>query len=134
MRCRPHRRLLEDSAVNIDEWLAEGVEQCSPRKKALHSSPATESTNREDLSYNAVAKGSWRWGNIGYIATGVAGAFPASNPVRCADRPHLCAESRLPAERQLGDEPQDAGAIRKLKDATGNYLWQPPAQRAHRPR
>ena len=27
-----------------------------------------------------VANASWTWGNIGFITTGTAGAFPASNP------------------------------------------------------
>ena len=30
------------------------------------------------LTYPKVAQASWSWGNIGYIATGVAGGWPAT--------------------------------------------------------
>ena len=32
------------------------------------------------LAYTTVANASWSWGNIGFITTGVAGAFPATDP------------------------------------------------------
>ena len=38
------------------------------------------------LAYTTVANASWGWGNIGYIATGVAGAFAAERSVRRAGR------------------------------------------------
>lgn len=39
--------LLEDAAVNIDEWLAGEVERVSPHRKAQPSSPVTATTNRK---------------------------------------------------------------------------------------
>src|SRR3712207_8076035 len=32
------------------------------------------------LAYNKVDNSTWSWGNIGYLPTGVAGAFPAADP------------------------------------------------------
>jgi HK97 family phage major capsid protein len=32
------------------------------------------------LSYTTVANASWVWGDVGYIATGAAGAFASSDP------------------------------------------------------
>ncbi len=58
--CRRRRRaLLDDGAVNIDEWIAEEVEQApSPRRKARPSSPATAPTSRRaSMHYTKVAEG-----------------------------------------------------------------------------
>jgi predicted phage gp36 major capsid-like protein len=75
-----------------------------------------------------VAESSWSWGSLGYVPTGTSGALPASNPSGRADRPRLRAQGRLSAERELGDEPQDAGRAAQAQGfADGNYLWQPAA-------
>ena len=58
------------------------------------------------LDYTKVADASWSWGNLGYIATGAAGAFAASNPSdKLIDLVYAlkAAIARMP----LGDEPQD---------------------------
>ena len=101
--------LLEDSAVNIDQWIADEVEQAFAEQEGA-AFVNGDGTNKPKgfLAYTTVAEASWAWGKIGYIATGVAGAFPASQSVRRAGRPRLCAEGRLSPERQLRDEPQDA--------------------------
>src|SRR5262249_44347025 len=73
--------LLEDSAVNIDEWLAQEVEQVfAAQEGAAFVSGDGNSRPKGFLSYNTVANASWTWGNIGCIASGAPGAFPASNP------------------------------------------------------
>ena len=61
------------------------------------------------------------------LNTGVAGAFPASNPADVlVDLVYaLKAGYRQNASFVMNRKTQ--GAIRKFKDANGNYLWQPPA-------
>ena len=122
--------LLEDSAVNIDEWIAQrgraGLRRAGGhglRQRRRHQQaeglPRTTTTVAErllGLGQDRLHRDRRRR------------RLPGERPVRCAGRSRLCAEGRLPAERHLRDEPQDAGAIRKFKDADGNYLWQPPAQ------
>ena len=84
--------------------------RCSPRRKARPSSPATAPTSRRASSptpRSPTPRGAGA--SIGYIATGAAGAFPASNPSDVLVDLDLCAEGRLPAERRVRDEPQDAG-------------------------
>src|SRR3954451_9289843 len=73
--------LLEDSAVNIDEWLAGEVEQAFAVQEGA-AFVSGDGTNKPKgfLSYTTVANASWSWGNIGYIASGAAGAFASSNP------------------------------------------------------
>jgi HK97 family phage major capsid protein len=73
--------LLDDSAVNIDQWLAQEVEQVFAAQEGTAFVTGDGSNKPKGfLSYTAVANASWSWGNVGYIASGAAGAFPASDP------------------------------------------------------
>jgi HK97 family phage major capsid protein len=79
------------------------------------------------LDYTQVAEASWSWGNLGYVATGVDGAWPASDPSdTLIDLVYaLKAGYRQNAHWVMNRKTQ--AAIRKFKDADGNYIWQPPA-------
>ena len=73
--------LLDDAVVNIDEWLAEEVRSAfAIQEGAAFVSGDGINKPKGFLAYPTVANGSWTWGSIGYIATGAAGAFPATNP------------------------------------------------------
>ena len=118
--------LLDDSIVNIDEWLAEEVRLsfADQEGKAFVNGDGINKP-KGFLAYTTVANASWTWGNIGYIATGVAGAFAASNPgdklldlIYAAKAPYR-ANARFVMNRTT------QSAIRKMKDGQGNYLWQP---------
>jgi HK97 family phage major capsid protein len=120
--------LLEDSAVNIDEWLAQEVEQVFAAQEGA-AFVVGDGINKPKgfLSYNVIANASWSWGNIGYIASGVSGAFPSSNP---SDVLVDLIYSVNAGYRQNGVfvmNRKTQSTIRKFKDSTGNYLWQPPA-------
>jgi HK97 family phage major capsid protein len=120
--------LLEDSAVNLDQWLAGEVDQVFAEQEGLAFVSGDGSGKPKGfLGYTNVANGSWAWGNIGYIATGVAGAFPSSNPSDVlVDLIYaLRAGYRQNAYFVMNRKTQST--IRKFKDSTGNYLWQPPA-------
>ncbi len=121
--------LLEDSAVNIEQWLAGEVEQVFAQQEGTAFVTGDGSNKPKGfLSYDTVANASWTWGNIGYVATGAAGAFPASNP---SDVLIDLVYSVKAGYRQNGAfvmNRKTQSAIRKFKDTNGNYLWQPPAQ------
>jgi HK97 family phage major capsid protein len=75
-----------------------------------------------------VANASWSWGNLGYLASGAAGAFAASNP---SDTLVDLIYALKAGYRQNGSfvmNRKTQATIRKFKDSTGAYLWQPPAQ------
>ena len=120
--------LLEDLAVNIGEWLGQEVEHVfAAQEGAAFVNGDGNNKPKGFLSYNAVANASWTWGNVGYIASGVSGGFPASNP---SDILVDLIYSLKAGYRQNGVfvmNRKTQSAIRKFKDATGNYLWQPPA-------
>jgi len=120
--------LLEDSVVDIDQWIASEVEAAFAEQEGT-AFVAGDGANkpRGFLDYTAVAEASWSWGNLGYVATGVDGAWPASDPSdKLIDLVYaLKAGYRQNASWVMNRKSQ--AAIRKFKDADGNYIWQPPA-------
>jgi HK97 family phage major capsid protein len=120
--------LLEDSAVDLDQWIASEVEAAFAEQEGLAFVSGNGANKPKGfLDYDTVADGSWTWGNLGYVATGVDGALPASDPsdVLIDLIYALRAGYRQNASFVMNRKVQ--ASIRKLKDADGNYLWQPPA-------
>ena len=73
--------LLDDSAVNIDEWLAEEVQVAFAQQEGTAFVSGDGSNKPKGfLGYTKVANGSWSWGNIGYVPTGTDGAFDVDDP------------------------------------------------------
>lgn len=79
------------------------------------------------LGYPAVANASYTWGNLGYIASGAAGAFKTTttsvNPADAlVDMVHaLKAKYRSGASWLMNDA--TAGVVRKLKDNDARHVW-----------
>lgn len=120
--------LLEDSAVNIDQWLAQEVEQVFAAQEGTAFVTGDGSNKPKGfLSYTTVANASWSWGNVGYIASGAAGAFPASNPTDVLVDLVYAVKAGYRQNAVFVMNRKTQSAIRKFKDSTGNYLWQPPA-------
>ena len=126
--------LLDDAIVNIDEWLAEEVRLAF----ALQEGTAFitgDGVNKPKgfLTYTTVANASWTFGNLGYIATGVAGAFPASNPGDKILDLIYATKAPYRANGTFVVNRSTQSAIRKMKDGQGNYLWQPAAKPGEAP-
>jgi HK97 family phage major capsid protein len=120
--------LLEDSAVNLDEWLAGEIDQVfSEQEGTAFVSGDGVNKPKGFLGYSNVANGSWTWGNLGYIASGVAGAFPASNPSDVLVDLIYALRSGYRQNAAFVMNRKTQSMVRKFKDSTGNYLWQPPA-------
>ena len=121
--------LLEDSAVNIDQWLAQEVEQVFATQEGTAFVTGDGSNKPKGfLSYTTVDNDSWSWGNIGYVASGSAGAFPASNPSDVLVDLIYAVNAGYRQNAVFVMNRRTQSAIRKFKDTTGHYLWQPPAQ------
>ncbi len=121
--------LLDDTAVNIDEWIASEVELTFAVQEGA-AFVNGDGTNKPKgfLSSTTVANASWEWGKLGYIASGSAGAFPDDDP---SDLLVDLIYSLKAGYRQNGTfvmNRKTQAAIRKFKDTGGGYLWQPPAQ------
>ncbi len=119
--------LLDDSAVNIDEWIASEVELTfAVQEGAAFVNGDGVNKPKGFLTNTTVANASWSWGNLGHIASGAAGAFAASDPSdRLVDLIYgLKAGYRQNAAFVMNRKTQ--GQIRKFKDSGGAYLWAPP--------
>jgi HK97 family phage major capsid protein len=121
--------LLDDSAVDLDQWIASEVELVFAMQEGA-AFVGGDGVNKPKgfVSYTTVANASWTWGNLGYIASGVAGGFAASNP---SDLLVDLIYALKAGYRQNGNfvmNRKTQATVRKFKDSTGAYLWQPPAQ------
>ena len=120
--------LLEDSAVNIDQWLAQEVEQVFAAQEGTAFVTGDGSNKPKGfLAYTTVDNGSWSWGNIGYVASGAAGAFPASNPSDVLVDLVYAVNAGYRQNAMFVMNRKTQSTVRKFKDTTGAYLWQPPA-------
>ena len=120
--------LLEDAAVNIEQWLAQEVELVfAIQEGAAFVSGDGSNKPKGFLSYTTVAQSSWSWGNLGYIASGAAGAFPSSNPSDVLVDLIYAVNAGYRQNAAFVMNRKTQSAIRKFKDTIGNYLWQPPA-------
>ncbi len=119
-------QLLDDAAVNIDEWIADEVRIAfAEQEGAAFVNGDGANKPRGFLDYTQVAEASWTWGNIGFIATGAAGAFPAANPTDKLIDLAYAVRSAYRANAHFVMNRATEAAIRKFKDADGNYIWQP---------
>jgi HK97 family phage major capsid protein len=118
--------LLDDAAVNIDQWLAEEVQTAFVEQEgAAFVNGDGVKKPRGFLDYDRVADGAWEWGKLGFIATGNEGGFPTSNPGDKLIDLVYAVKSGYRANGRFVMNRTTQAAIRKFKDTEGNYLWQP---------
>lgn len=117
--------LLDDAEADIDEWLAGEVRDVfAAAETAAFIAGDGDGKPRGVLGYDAVPDAGREWGEIGYVATGAEGGFGAG-PVDAlidlvyAPRPQYRANGRFLMNRRT------VSAVRKLKDAEGDYIWKP---------
>ena len=121
--------LLDDAFVNIDEWLAEEVQDAfASQETAAFVSGDGSAKPKGFLAYDTVADASHVWGKLGYVATGAAGAFPDEDQVDVLIDLIYAPKAQYRANARFVMNRRTAGAIRKFKDADGNYVWAPATQ------
>jgi HK97 family phage major capsid protein len=118
------QRLLDDSAFDIEGWLAGRIADKFARAEAdsfVNGDGSGKPTGM--LSHPTVDNDSWTWGNLGYVATGTDGDFdPANASDSIVDLVYsLGAQYRANATFVMNSK--TAGAVRKMKDADGRFLW-----------
>ncbi len=120
--------LLDDSQVDIEQWLADEVQIVFAEQEGaafVNGDGSNKPTGF--LHYTAVADGSWTWGNLGYIASGADGAFAASNPADALLTLAYAPKQGYRANARFVMNRKTESTVRKFKDTTGNYIWQPSA-------
>lgn len=115
------QRLLDDSAFDIEGWLAGRIaDKFSRAEAAAFLNGDGLDKPRGILSHNKVDNDVWAWGNIGYVPTGVDGDIGFGDAI--VDLVYaLGAQYRANATFVMNSK--TAGLVRKLKDADGRFLW-----------
>ncbi len=120
--------LLDDSVIDLDQWIASEVETAfAEQEGAAFVNGNGVNKPKGFLNYTQVDDTGWSWGKVGYTLTGISGELPAtdSSDVLVDLVYALKAGYRQNASWVMNRKTQ--ATLRKLKDADGNYMWQPPA-------
>ncbi len=118
--------LLDDAMINLDEWLAGEVEDAfAAQETTAFITGDGVNKPRGFLSYPIVADAGQAWGDIGYVASGAAGAFGgAAASDRLIDLVYAPKAQFRPNGRFVMNR-RTVSTVRKFKDADGNYIWVP---------
>lgn len=115
------QRLLDDSAFDIEGWLAGRIADKFARAEAaafINGDGIDKPTGM--LTKPVVDNGVWAWGNLGYVPTGTAGDIGNGDAI--VDLVYaLGAQYRANAAFVMNSK--TAGVVRKLKDIDGRFLW-----------
>lgn len=122
------QNLLDDSSVDIAQWLADEVSiEFAEEEGAAFVSGNGVNKPRGLLSYDTVAEASWSWGKLGFVGTG-ASDFAAEDPGDALiDLTMALKQGYRQNARWLMNRTVQ-GKVRKFKDDQDNYLWQPGIQ------
>ncbi|WP_299041153.1 phage major capsid protein [uncultured Tateyamaria sp.] len=114
------QRLLDDSAFDIEGWLAGRIADKFARAEAAAFINGDGIDKPKGfLTHTSVDNDVWAWGNLGYVPTGVDGDVTADAIIDVVYA--LGAEYRANATFVMNSK--TAGLVRKLKDNDGRFLW-----------
>lgn len=122
-----HNETLEDAIMNLEMDLSNEAAIAFAELAGSEFAIGTGVGSARGITdYTTVANASYAWGKLGYIASGGAGAFAASNPGDAIiNLQHgLKAQYRPGAAFVMADA--TLATVRQMKDGSGAfYLWQP---------
>ncbi|MEE9455224.1 MAG: phage major capsid protein [Paracoccaceae bacterium] len=118
------QRLLDDSAFDVESWLGTRIADKFSRAEgvAFISGDGIDKPTGF-LTYTGVDNTSWTWGNLGYVATGNTGDFDGTEPADAIVDLVYSLGARYRANAAFVMNSKTAGAVRKMKDADGRFLW-----------
>ncbi len=118
------QRLLDDSAFDIEGWLAGRIaDKFARAEAAAFITGDGQGKPMGILSGLTLPNTIWSWGVLGYVATGTAGDFDASNPADAIVDLVYALDAQYRAAASFVMNSKTAGAVRKMKDADGRFLW-----------
>ncbi len=118
------QRLLDDSAFDIEGWLAGRIADKFARAEAqAFINGDGIDKPRGFLSHDKVAQADREWENLGYIATGMAGDFASMNASDALVDLVYSLDATYRANATFVMNSKTAGTVRKMKDADGRFLW-----------
>jgi HK97 family phage major capsid protein len=118
------QRLLDDSAFDVEGWLAQRIaDKFSRAEAAAFVAGDGQEKPTGFLTYPKVDNDIWAWGSLGYVPTGEDGDFSASDPADAIVDLVYALGARYRANAAFVMNSKTAGAVRKMKDADGRFLW-----------
>ncbi|PKP71617.1 MAG: phage major capsid protein [Alphaproteobacteria bacterium HGW-Alphaproteobacteria-4] len=118
------QRLLDDSAFDIEGWLAQRIADKFARAEAA-AFVAGDGVDKPKgfLTHSKVDNEIWEWGSLGYVATGNNGDFATTNASDAIVDLVYALDAEYRANGAFVMNSKTAGAVRKMKDADGRFLW-----------
>ena len=118
------QRLLDDSAFDVEGWLAGKIATRFIRAEAAAFINGDGIDKPKGILLPAkVANASWTWGSLGYVPSGAAADFPTTNAVDCIVNLVYALNADYRTNATFLMNSKTAGAVRKMKDADGRFLW-----------
>jgi len=118
------QRLLDDAAFDVEAWLSGKIATRFIRAEASAFINGTGTDQPKGILLPAkVANASWTWGNLGYIPTGFATDFNTTNPLDCLVTLVYALAADYRANATFVMNSKTAGAVRKIKDTVGRFMW-----------
>jgi HK97 family phage major capsid protein len=118
------QRLLDDSAFDVEGWLAQRIaDKFSRAEAAAFVAGDGQEKPTGFLTYPKIDNDIWAWGSLGYVPTGEDGDFSASDPADAIVDLVYALGARYRANAAFVMNSKTAGAVRKMKDADGRFLW-----------
>ncbi|MEM8957299.1 MAG: phage major capsid protein [Pseudomonadota bacterium] len=120
------QRLLDDSAFDIEAWLAGRIADKFARAEAQAFIDGDGIDKPKGfLTHPQVdeSQTEWSWGNIGYVKTGADGDFAQTNAADSIIELVYSLNAPYRANATFVMNSKTAGAVRKMKDADGRFLW-----------
>ncbi|MEM9898507.1 MAG: phage major capsid protein [Pseudomonadota bacterium] len=118
--------LLDDAVIDIEQWLAEDVQgEFADQETAAFVSGNGSNKPTGFLHPTKAPEASRGSTEIGYIATGVDGGFPSTDPADVLLDLIYTPKQSYRANGRFVMDKGTVAAIRKFKDKDDNYIWQP---------
>ncbi|WGH78355.1 phage major capsid protein [Jannaschia ovalis] len=118
------QRLLDDAAFDIEGWLAGRIaDKFATAEAAAFIGGDGLDKPKGFLSYGHVAEVDWVWGQLGYVASGSEGDFTPNTATDVIVDLVYALGAKYRANASFVMNSKTAGAVRKMKDADGRFLW-----------
>lgn len=118
------QRLLDDSAFDVEGWLATRIaDKFATSEAAAFISGDGVDKPRGFLTHPTIDNDGWEWGSLGYTPTGASGDFASGGSADAIVTLVYTLGAKYRANASFVMNSKTAGAVRKMKDGDGRFLW-----------
>ncbi len=118
--------LLDDGVVDVEQWLADEVQGEFAAQETTAFVTGNGTNKPTGFLHPTKSPEATRGASeIGYVATGVAGGFPETDPSDVLIDLIYTPKQSYRANGRFVMNKSTVATVRKFKDADGNYIWQP---------